>query len=194
MHVLFIDNYDSFVYNLVDALARLGAEIDVCRNNIGAADALELALRKKSDMIVLSPGPGAPSEAGCTLEVIRRAAGRIPLFGVCLGHQSIVQAFGGRVGRADAIVHGKKSAVRHSGHPMFEGIPQTFEAGRYHSLTATDLPDEIETVAATEEGVVMALAHRTMPIYGVQFHPESVLTTHGQKILENVLALGDDQL
>lgn len=189
MHALFIDNYDSFIYNLVDAFARLGAEVDVCRNDIGVERALALAGRKRTSLIVLSPGPGTPRDAGCTIDLIRAAAGRIPLFGVCLGHQAIAEAFGGRVGFAGEIVHGKKSIVRHSGHVMFRGLPETFEAARYHSLAANELPKEIDPVAAAD-GVVMALAHRSMPIYGVQFHPESVLTTYGQRILENVLQLG----
>lgn len=185
-HILFIDNFDSFVFNLVDALSCLGAEIDVCRNDIGADRAMEIAEEKDSSMILLSPGPGAPEKAGCTIELIKKAAGRYPLFGVCLGHQALAEAFGGRVGRAESIVHGKKTHIRHNGHGMFEGLPETFEVGRYHSLIAHDLPGEL-VATATAGNMVMAMAHRTLPVYGVQFHPESVLTTHGQKFLSNIL-------
>jgi len=190
-HILFVDNFDSFTFNLVDALSLMGADIDVYRNDMGAEAALNIAMEKHSSLIVLSPGPGTPREAGCTLELIQKAAGKVPLFGVCLGHQAIAEAFGGRVGPAGRIVHGKKSRVKHLGHPLFAGIPETFEVGRYHSLSVQHLPEVFNVLAtdAGDEGLLMALAHNTQPIYGVQFHPESILTTHGQTLLGNVFQL-----
>lgn len=187
-HILFIDNFDSFTFNLVDALSVLGAEVDVYRNTISAEQALAIAEEKHSRLIVLSPGPGAPEQAGCCVELIRLAAGRVPLFGVCLGHQAIVTAFGGEVASAGAIVHGKKSRIRQNGHALFAGFPSEFDVGRYHSLAARRMPEALKTIAFFED-IVMAVAHRDLPVYGVQFHPESVLTTHGQKLLANVLEL-----
>ncbi len=193
-HILFIDNFDSFTFNLVDALSLLGADIDVYRNDVGADTALGIAREKHSTLIVLSPGPGAPHEAGCTIELIQKAAGEVPLFGVCLGHQAIAEAFGGRVGPAGSIVHGKKSCLKHQGHPLFSGLPETFDAGRYHSLAVQKLPEMFSAIATVfdDEGLVMALAHRSLPVYGVQFHPESILTTYGQIILNNVFALAQN--
>ncbi|MDR2244878.1 MAG: aminodeoxychorismate/anthranilate synthase component II [Burkholderiales bacterium] len=190
-HILFIDNFDSFTFNLVDALSLPGANIDVYRNDIGAEAALGVAREKRSALIVLSPGPGTPREAGCVIELIQKAAGQIPLFGVCLGHQAIAEAFGGTVGAAKAIVHGKKSRLKHCGHPLFSGLSETFDAGRYHSLAVQRLPEAFDAIAtdAEDDSLVMALAHRSLPIYGVQFHPESILTTHGQTILNNVFKL-----
>ncbi|MDR2507952.1 MAG: aminodeoxychorismate/anthranilate synthase component II [Candidatus Accumulibacter sp.] len=187
-HILMIDNFDSFSFNLVDALSRLDATVDVYRNNIGADEALCIAAKNDSALIVLSPGPGKPVDAGCTIPLIRKAAGRFPLFGVCLGHQAIAEAFGGEVGPANEIVHGKKSLLRHDRHPLFDGLPGVFDAGRYHSLVVHRLLEAFEVVARCD-GLIMAIAHRTMPVYGVQFHPESILTTHGQTIIQNVLAL-----
>lgn len=186
--VLLIDNFDSFSFNLVDAFESLGAEVAVYRNTLPAAEALSLAEDLGAGLIVLSPGPGAPEQAGCCLELVRLAAGRVPLFGVCLGHQAIVEAFGGTVGPAGAIVHGKKSAIRHGGHALFAGLPEELEVARYHSLAAQALPDCLRVVAEGE-GIVMAVAHEALPIYGVQFHPESILTTQGQRLLANVLRL-----
>ena len=187
-HILFIDNFDSFTFNLVDALSLMGADMDVYRNDISADAALKLAMEKHSSLIVLSPGPGTPREAGCTLELIQKAAGKFPLLGVCLGHQAIAEAFGGRVGTVEKIVHGKKSRLKHSGHPLFAGLPETFEVGRYHSLVVQQLPEAFNAIAE-DEGLVMALAHKTQPVYGLQFHPESILTTYGQVILNNVFRL-----
>lgn len=190
-HILFIDNFDSFTFNLVDALSLLGADIDVYRNDIGAETALGIAREKRSSLIVLSPGPGAPSEAGCMIELIQKAVGEVPLFGVCLGHQAIAEAFGGQVGTAEAIVHGKKTRLKHGEHPLFSGLPETFDVGRYHSLAVQRLPEAFDVIATgvDDETLVMALAHRSLPIYGVQFHPESILTTYGQIILNNVFQL-----
>ncbi|MDR0247846.1 MAG: aminodeoxychorismate/anthranilate synthase component II [Burkholderiales bacterium] len=190
-HILFIDNYDSFTFNLVDALSLLGADIDVYRNDIGVETAMDIASEKRSALIVLSPGPGTPREAGCTIALIQKAAGRVPLFGVCLGHQAIAEAFGGKVGAAGTIVHGKKSRLKHQGHPLFSGLPETFDVGRYHSLTVQQLPEVFDVIATgvEDDSLVMALMHRSQPIYGVQFHPESILTTYGQIILNNVFKL-----
>jgi len=190
-NILFIDNFDSFTFNLVDALSQLGADIEVYRNDIGADEALRIARDKRSALILLSPGPGTPTEAGCLIELIQKAAGQVPLFGVCLGHQAIAEAFGGKVGTAGDIVHGKKSRIKHFGHPLFSGLPETFEVGRYHSLAVQRLPEVCEAIATgvEDDSLVMALAHRALPIYGVQFHPESILTTYGQIILSNVFKL-----
>jgi anthranilate synthase component 2 len=185
-HVLLIDNFDSFSFNLVDAFATTGAEVDVYRNTITAVKALSIAQAKRSALIVLSPGPGSPDEAGCCIELIQRAAGNVPIFGVCLGHQAMVRAFGGTVGSAGAIVHGKKSRIRHTGHALFADLPLEFDVGRYHSLMAHRLPAELQSIADCAE-IVMAIAHRRHPVYGVQFHPESILTTFGQRILDNLM-------
>jgi anthranilate synthase component 2 len=190
-HILFVDNFDSFTFNLVDALSLLGAEVEVYRNDISAETALNTARKKHSSLMVLSSGPGAPREAGCMVELIQKAAGEVPMLGVCLGHQAIAEAFGGRVCPAKRIVHGKKSQVRHNGHPLFFGFPETFGVGCYHSLVVQQLPEAFSAIAAgvEEEGLIMALAHNSQPIYGVQFHPESILTTYGQVILNNVFQL-----
>ncbi|MDR2016102.1 MAG: aminodeoxychorismate/anthranilate synthase component II [Burkholderiales bacterium] len=190
-HILFIDNFDSFTFNLVDALSQLDAEIDVYRNDVDADTVLRIAQEKRSALIVLSPGPGVPREAGCMIELIQKAAGQVPLFGVCLGHQAIAEAFGGRVGTAGTVVHGKKSRIKHQGHPLFSGVPEIFDAGRYHSLAVQQLPEAFDVIATNVdgEGLIMALAHRSQPVYGVQFHPESILTTYGQIILNNIFKL-----
>ena len=187
-YVLFVDNNDSFTFNLVDQLAAAGATADVVRNDAAASAILARADANGCRLIVLSPGPGAPREAGCCLELIHAAAGRIPIFGVCLGHQAIVEAFGGEVGAAPAIVHGKASLIRHTGHPLFAGLPETVRVGRYHSLAARRIPDELDVIARDGE-LVMAVAHRSLPVYGVQFHPESILTASGPRLLGNVLEL-----
>jgi anthranilate synthase component 2 len=187
-HILLIDNFDSFSFNLVDAFTALGAEVDVYRNTLPVAKALAIAKEKCSALITLSPGPGAPEDAGCCIELIRQAAGHWPLFGVCLGHQAMVSAFGGEVGSAGAIVHGKKSRIRHAGHELFAGLPLEFDVGRYHSLAALRLPESLVRIAEFGD-IVMALAHRRHPIFGVQFHPESILTTFGQTILSNLMEI-----
>jgi anthranilate synthase/aminodeoxychorismate synthase-like glutamine amidotransferase len=184
MRVLIVDNYDSFTYNLVHLLESLGAEVVVRRNDeltVAEAAALE------PDRLVVSPGPGRPEGAGRSLELIRGLGGSVPTLGVCLGHQAIVEAFGGEVARARALLHGKASPLQHDGRGVFAGLPQEVEVGRYHSLAATRVPDELEVTARTSDGEVMGVRHRALPIEGVQFHPESVLTPHGPRMLENFL-------
>lgn len=186
LRLVFVDNFDSFTWNLVDEFARRGAAVEVWRNTVSAADVLQRA-RGGPSLLVLSPGPGTPAEAGCCVELVRQAAkDAVPLFGVCLGHQAIVEAFGGVVGPAGEVVHGKTSRVRHEGGPLFEGIPSPFPVGRYHSLAATTLPDCLAAIAGTER-VVMAVTHRSAPQFGVQFHPESILTPEGGRIIDNVM-------
>lgn len=185
---LLIDNYDSFTYNLVHYLGEEGVEVVVRRNDTLSADD---ALALKPQGIVLSPGPCDPDKAGICLELIRKAAGKMPVLGVCLGHQAIGQCFGGRVVRAPVPMHGKVSKIRHSGKGIFEGIPSPFKATRYHSLiVARDgLPDCLEVTAETADGLVMGLQHRDHPIFGVQFHPESIASEHGHELLRNFLRL-----
>ncbi|MBX7096989.1 MAG: aminodeoxychorismate/anthranilate synthase component II [Myxococcaceae bacterium] len=181
-----VDNYDSFTFNLVQYLGQLGARVDVVRNDqLTVAD----ALARGADGIVLSPGPCTPDEAGITLELITAAAGKVPLLGVCLGHQAIGQAFGGKVVRNTRIVHGKASPVRHRGKGIFAGLPSPFAAGRYHSLVVErrSLPKVLEITAETPQREIMGLRHRHLPIEGVQFHPESILTEHGHRLLANWL-------
>jgi para-aminobenzoate synthetase component 2 len=185
--LLVIDNYDSFTYNLVQYLGELGEEIEVRRNNEVTTAEIESTL--KPARILISPGPGTPDDAGCSMEVIKTFAGRIPILGVCLGHQSIGQVFGGRVVRAPQLCHGKSSPVQHDGKTIFAGIPQSFSAGRYHSLIVEDrdLPLCLEVSARTADGVIMGLRHREMKVEGVQFHPESIMTTQGKRLLANFL-------
>lgn len=187
--LLVIDNYDSFTYNLVQYLGEMGAEMCIFRNDEITADAIESEL--KPDRIVISPGPGTPDDAGVSLEVIERFAGRLPILGVCLGHQAIGQHFGGRVIRAPEPVHGKPVTVNHDGRTIFSGIPNGFAAGRYHSLVVErdSLPECLEVSATSPDGLVMAMRHRELPIEGVQFHPESILTEHGKTMLRNFLEL-----
>ena len=186
--LLLIDNYDSFAYNLVHYLGELGGECLVKRN-----DALTVAqaMALKPDGIVLSPGPCDPDRAGICLELIRAAAGTVPILGVCLGHQAIGQAFGGRIVRANAPMHGKPSAIHHDGTGLFRGIPSPFRAIRYHSLTIepASMPADLAVTARTEDGVVMGVAHRKLSVFGVQFHPESIESEHGHRLLGNFLAL-----
>lgn len=186
--MLFVDNHDSFTFNLVHGFTGIGARVDVVRNDVAAGDVLSLAAARRSALLVLSPGPGAPEDAGCTVELAHRAPGRLAVFGVCLGHQAIVAAHGGTVGRTSRVVHGRTSRIRHSGHALFDSIPAEHEVGRYHSLAADRVPPELEVVARDGD-LVMAVAHRTLPVWGVQFHPESILTLHGQVLLANVLRL-----
>jgi anthranilate synthase component 2 len=186
--ILLIDNYDSFTYNLFHFLGELGEAITVVRNDrISAADALKL----RPDSIVLSPGPCDPDKAGICLELIRAAAGRVPVLGVCLGHQAIGQAFGGKIVRAPLPMHGKLSLIHHDGRSVFHGLPDAFEATRYHSLVVDrgTLPGELEITAETDDGVIMGLAHRRYPVHGVQFHPESIASAHGHALLRNFLNL-----
>jgi para-aminobenzoate synthetase component 2 len=187
--LLVIDNYDSFTYNLVQYLGELGEQIEVRRNDEVTVD--EIGSTLKPSRILVSPGPGTPDEAGVSMEVIRAFAGRIPILGVCLGHQAIGQVFGGRVVRAPQLVHGKSSSVEHDGKTIFAGIDQSFSAGRYHSLMVEDddLPPCLEVSARTPDGIIMGLRHREMRVEGVQFHPESIMTTEGKKLLANFLNL-----
>jgi len=186
--ILLIDNYDSFTFNLVHFLGDLGVRCTVRRNDgISVADALALA----PEAIVLSPGPCTPDEAGVCLDLITAAAGRVPILGVCLGHQAIGRVFGGQVVRADRPMHGKLSAIRHDGTDVFTGLPSPFQATRYHSLAVepSTLPEVLVPTAWTEGGTIMGLCHRTLPVFGVQFHPESIASEHGHEILANFLAL-----
>ena len=184
--ILMLDNYDSFTYNLVQYLGELGAEVSVFRNDRISVQEVE-ALRPSH--IVISPGPCTPNEAGITLELIARLAGRVPLLGVCLGHQAIGQAFGGKVVRAQKVMHGKASRIGHDGAGLFEKIPNQFIATRYHSLVVerASLPGCLEVTAQAEDGEIMGLRHRSLPVEGVQFHPEALLTEHGHKMLQNFI-------
>ena len=190
--LLLIDNYDSFTYNLYQYLSELGASVEVLRNDEAS---VEDCLAMGPERIVVSPGPKTPSEAGISVELIRAAAGQVPLLGVCLGHQCIGQAFGGRIVSAGEIMHGKISTVTHDGTGVFAGLPQPFEAIRYHSLAIDpdSLPAELEVSARAESGVIMGVRHRTLPIEGVQFHPESIMTATGHDLLRNFLAMEASQ-
>jgi anthranilate synthase component II len=188
--ILLIDNYDSFTFNLYQYLGELGEELKVVRNDQLTA---EQALALKPERIVISPGPGTPDQAGISLDVIRlAAAAELPLLGVCLGHQSLGQVFGGRVVRAPTLMHGKTSQIQHDGRALFSGLPLPFEATRYHSLVVAreSVPESLEISAWTEDGVVMGLRHKSKPLEGVQFHPESILTTCGKDLLRNFLRAG----
>lgn len=188
MRLLLVDNYDSFVYNLAQAFGALGAEPVVIRNDVS----LDELRRVEPDAVVVSPGPGAPRDAGVSIDAITHFASQVPVLGVCLGHQCIGAAFGGRVERAPVgPVHGKTSQISHDAGGIFTGVPSPFTATRYHSLAVLDepLPDELAIEARSEDGTVMALGHRDLPVYGVQFHPESVLTEHGPRVLQNFLEL-----
>ncbi len=183
--ILLVDNYDSFTYNLAHLFGELGAEVEVRRNDAVDADEAE---RLRPSHLVVSPGPGRPEESGATLEIVRRLAGAgVPTLGVCLGHQALVQAFGGEIGQARTLVHGKASVIRHDGRGLFRDLPEDFLAGRYHSLIATRIPDELEVSATCADGEVMAVRHRELPVDGVQFHPESVLTPLGPELARNFL-------
>jgi anthranilate synthase/aminodeoxychorismate synthase-like glutamine amidotransferase len=184
VRVLVVDNYDSFVYNLVQYLGELGAEPIVERCDQFTMDDVEAMA---PDAILISPGPGRPEDAGLSNELIRGYAGRLPIFGVCLGHQCIGQVFGGDVVRAPEIMHGKTSLIRHEGTGVFAGLPNPLEATRYHSLVVTNVPDVLEITAQTDDGIVMGLRHRELDVEGVQFHPESILTAAGHALLQNFL-------
>lgn len=184
--LLLIDNYDSFTYNLVQAFLVLGADVRVHRND---AITVDEARALEPTHLVISPGPGTPADAGISMKMIEAFAGRIPVLGVCLGHQSLVEVFGGRVVRAGRLMHGKTSPVRHDGRTIYQGLSRPFEAGRYHSLIAEPaaLPADLELTAQTEQGEIMGVRHRTLPVEGVQFHPESILTPEGPKLMANFL-------
>jgi anthranilate synthase component 2 len=186
--IVLIDNYDSFTFNLVHYLGGLGAQVVVHRNDAVSADQV---LAMQPEAIVLSPGPCTPKEAGICLDLLARASERVPILGVCLGHQAIGQAFGGEVVRAPKPVHGKLSDIRHQGQSVFRGINGPFKATRYHSLVVArdTVPDDLAVTAETDDGLVMGLAHRSRPVHGVQFHPESVASEHGHRILKNFIEL-----
>jgi anthranilate synthase/aminodeoxychorismate synthase-like glutamine amidotransferase len=182
--ILLVDNYDSFTYNLAHLFAELGAEVVVHRNDAIDADEAE---RIAPSHLVVSPGPGRPENAGASPEILRRLSPRVPTLGVCLGHQALVQLHGGEIGQARELVHGKATNVSHDGRGIFDGVPEGFAAGRYHSLAALSVPDVFEISATADDGEVMAVRHRELPVDGVQFHPESVLTPHGRDIARNFL-------
>lgn len=185
--ILFIDNYDSFTYNLVQYVGELDTNIQVVRNDVCT---LEELTALKPDKLIISPGPCTPKEAGVSCEAIRHFGPSIPTLGVCLGHQCIGDAFGGRVIRADQLMHGKTSPIRHEGRDLFKGMPNPFQATRYHSLIVerASLPDELTITAETEKGEIMGLRHKSFPVYGVQFHPESILTEEGKRLIRNFLS------
>ncbi len=190
LKILVVDNYDSFVWTIAGYLTQLGADCRVVRNDVIGAEAADDA-----DAVLLSPGPGTPAEAGVSADFVRRAAqSATPLLGVCLGHQVLAEVYGARVTHADELLHGKTSQVVHDGNGVLQGLPTPFTATRYHSLAvvADTVPDDLEVTAATEGGVVMGLAHRTLPLHGVQFHPESVMTQGGHRLLANWLAMAGD--
>jgi anthranilate synthase/aminodeoxychorismate synthase-like glutamine amidotransferase len=185
--ILLVDNYDSFTYNLAHLFQELGAEVVVLRNDEIDADGAE---QLAPSHLVISPGPGRPIHSGASVEIVKRLGPSVPTLGVCLGHQAIVEAFGGEVGSAKRLLHGKASAVSHDGRGLFAGLPSPLEAGRYHSLAATAVPECLEVCARTEDGEVMAVRHRELPIDGIQFHPESVLTPLGTELGRNFLEGG----
>ena len=186
--LLILDNYDSFTYNLVQYFGELGAEMEIFRND---AITVRDVIAKKPERICISPGPCTPNEAGISMDLIRELGATIPILGVCLGHQSIGQVYGGDVVRADRLMHGKTSPIHHAGSGVFAGMPEPFEATRYHSLIVKreSLPDCLEITAWTDEGEIMGLMHKRYPVHGVQFHPESILTQDGKRLLKNFLAI-----
>lgn len=186
--IFLLDNYDSFTYNLYQALSDLGATVEVARNDEVTVDQMAARL-DEIDGIVLSPGPCTPAEAGISVELVQRIAGQRPILGVCLGHQAVGAAFGARIIHAPYLMHGKVSQIEHDGSDLFAGLPNPFTATRYHSLIVdpTSVPDELKVTARSEEGVIMGLRHESLPIYGVQFHPESILTLQGKALLANFL-------
>jgi anthranilate synthase component II len=190
--IILIDNYDSFTWNLYHYLGELGAETVVHRND---AVSVGQVLSARPEAIVLSPGPCTPNEAGICLDLIAEAGGTVPILGVCLGHQAIGQAYGGKVVRAETLMHGKLSRIRHGGKSVFRGIPDAFEATRYHSLVVErrTLPDCLEVTAETVDGVIMGFSHKTLPLHGVQFHPESIASQHGHTLLQNFLSLARNE-
>jgi len=189
--VLFIDNFDSFTYNLVDDFCKRGCRSRVYRADTSLADLKAVAADFDPDLLVISPGPGTPDTAGVSLEATGYFKDKLPIFGVCLGHQVIVQQFGGKIGHAPEPMHGKPSRVTHNEEGVFRGVENPLQAGRYHSLCALKVPDCLEVTARFEE-VVMAVKHKNLPIYGVQFHPESILTPAGGKIIENILSIAEN--
>ncbi|MBL7215922.1 MAG: aminodeoxychorismate/anthranilate synthase component II [Phycisphaerae bacterium] len=190
-NVLFIDNFDSFTYNLVDEFAKRDCPTKVYRADTPLEKLIEAVNDFNPDLLVLSPGPGNPDTAGVTLTAIDYFKDKLPIFGVCLGHQAIIQYFGGKIGHAPKVMHGKPSRITHSGTGVFEGLENPLQAGRYHSLCGCQLPDCLE-ITAEFEGIVMGIIHKNLPIYGVQFHPESILTPTGGKVIENMLQIANN--
>ncbi len=184
-----IDNFDSFTYNLVDEFEKRGCHVEVYRNNIGLEDFDNIVLDLKPDLIVISPGPSSPKDAGISIGVIKKYSGKIPIFGVCLGHQCIIEAFGGTVDRANEVIHGKPSKVTHDKKSIFKNIENPFQVGRYHSLVGIKVPKEFIVSAKTNTGVVMAVRHKKFFVEGVQFHPESILTPNGGLLIENLVGV-----
>ena len=184
--ILIIDNYDSFTYNLVQYIGALNSDLEVHRNDKISLDRIE---NINPDRIVISPGPGKPEDAGLSIDIVKEFGSRIPIFGICLGHQAIAVAFGGKVDRANEVVHGKTSIISHSESAIFSGLPEKFEATRYHSLVALkeSFPSDLKITAQTDNGLIMALEHKKFPIFGVQFHPESIVTEYGKDMVNNFL-------
>lgn len=191
--VLFIDNFDSFTYNLVDDFCKRECQAKVYRADTELEELKQVTEEFKPDLLVISPGPGTPDTAGVSLAAVEYFKDKLPIFGVCLGHQIIAQYFGGRIGHAPKPMHGKPSRVTHNGKDIFEGIENPLQAGRYHSLVALEMPDCLETTARFED-IVMGLRHKELPIFGVQFHPESILTPAGGKIIENILKIAENSI
>ncbi len=189
VRVLFIDNFDSFTYNSVDEFAKRGCDVRVYRNSIPMRKFREIIGSFAPQLICISPGPSAPKDAGNCIKIIKEFAGKIPIFGICLGHQCVVEAFGGKVARANETVHGKASAISHDGKTIFSGIENPFLAGRYHSLCAVKIPETLEVSARSDSGIAMGIRHRKYFVEGVQFHPESILTPVGGRIIENLIRL-----
>jgi len=189
MEVIMIDNFDSFTHNLVDEFEKRGCKVHVYRNNIGMENFNKLVGKIKPKLIVISPGPSTPKDAGISIDTIKAYAGKIPIFGVCLGHQGIVEAFGGVVDRAPEVLHGKPSKVNHDNETIFKGLENPLQVGRYHSLAGLEIPEELEVSARSESNVIMGVRHKKHFVEGVQFHPESILTPSGGLIIENLLAM-----
>lgn len=187
MNVIMIDNFDSFTYNLVDEFEKRNCRVLVYRNNIGMKNFRELMSKSKPKLIVISPGPSSPKDAGISIDVIKEYSGKIPIFGVCLGHQCIIEAFNGVVGRAPEVCHGKPSRVTHDSQTIYKNLGNPMQVGRYHSLAGIRIPEELSVTAKTDTGIVMGVRHKKYPVEGVQFHPESILTPSGGLIIENLL-------
>jgi len=187
MNVMMIDNFDSFTYNLVDEFEKRNCRVLVYRNNMGMETFRKLASKLKPKLIVISPGPSAPKDAGISVGVIKEYSGKIPIFGVCLGHQCIIEAFNGVVGRAPEVYHGKPSRVTHDSQTIYKNLENPMQVGRYHSLAGIRIPEELSVTAKTDTGIVMGVRHKKFPVEGVQFHPESILTPSGGLIIENLL-------
>ena len=187
MNILIIDNFDSFTYNLVDEFEKRDCRVFVYRNNIGLENFEEIVKKINPKLIVISPGPSAPKDAGISIDIIKRYSGRIPIFGVCLGHQCIIEAFNGIVGRAPEVFHGKPSKITHDNKTIYKNIENPFQVGRYHSLAGLQIPEELVISAKSETNVVMGVRHKKLFVEGVQFHPESILTPCGGLIIENLL-------